>query len=102
MDGSPIFDPRSSILDPLSSILYLGKSGLLLQASRESRSVRFAHPEVGFQTLQGVLQGDVDVAPHGFGGRFRRAADQRVREVLVAARRFIGSGLAGNATPGRG
>src|SRR2546426_9544593 len=84
MDRSSIFYPRSSILDPrssifypLSSILYLGKSGLLLQASCESRSVRFARPEVGFQALQCVLQGDADMAPHCFGCGFRRAADQR-------------------------
>src|SRR5262245_47931044 len=58
----------------LASIFDLGELGLLLQASCESRSVRFAHPEVGFQALQCVLQGDVDVAAHRFGGRFRRAA----------------------------
>src|SRR5215510_4503009 len=66
--ASTISGSLSSILYLRSSILDLGKSGLLLQASYKSRPVRFAHLEVGFQPLQRVLQGDVNVASHRFGG----------------------------------
>src|ERR671930_358994 len=63
MENDPLSSIRyllSSILYPLSSIFELGKFGLFLEASCETRSVGFTHLKVRFQPLQCILEGEVN------------------------------------------
>src|SRR5205085_2576751 len=57
-------------------------------ASEERAAMRLAHPEVRFQTLERLALAEADVLAHEDGRLFRRARDERFRELAMTLRRF--------------